>query len=80
MKVFVIVGENDVLNNISAGAAFTTKEEAERYVADPKRNWFYSRTAIVELELDKEVVYGCNAQPGSKPEQKGIKTCCTTSF
>lgn len=57
MKVYVIVGHNDVLNNTSARAVFTLRAEAEAYVADPKRNWFDSRTAIVELELDKELVY-----------------------
>ncbi len=55
MKVFVIVGENKMIGNISARAAYSTRKAAEEHLADKiDRMWFDDRAVIVELELDKE--------------------------
>ena len=55
MQIYVIVGHNQELENISARAAFTDRTEAEAYIKDPKRNWFDDRSVIVPLELDTEL-------------------------
>jgi len=55
MKVYVIVGENKGLENISARAAYSRREDAEAHQNDPTRMWFDDRSAIVELELDGEI-------------------------
>jgi hypothetical protein len=49
MKIYIIVGENKKLSNISARAAYSTREAAELY-----NNWFDDRITIVELDLDAE--------------------------
>lgn len=54
MTVFIIVGDNARLENISARAAYSTREEAEAHLADPERMWFDNRAVIVPLELDAE--------------------------
>jgi hypothetical protein len=48
MKVYVVVGENRWLSNISARAVFCTRVEAENYEATQD---FDDRTQIVELDL-----------------------------
>jgi hypothetical protein len=48
--IYVVVGENKMLNNISARGAYSTREAAERHVRD---DWFDDRATIVELELDE---------------------------
>jgi len=51
MKIFVIVGENKSIGNISARAAYVTLEAAEEHLASPQKMWFDDRAEIVELEL-----------------------------
>lgn len=58
MKVYVVIGENRRMHNISAHAAFTTRTAAEKWAKDPKENWLSDRWAINEVELDLEVVTG----------------------
>lgn len=53
MRIYVVVGENRRLANISARAAFTTKEKAQDWIDNPKENWFNDVCAIVELELEQ---------------------------
>ncbi len=48
-KVCVVIGENKTFNNISARAAYSTREAAEKF-----DRWFDDRVQIVELELDAE--------------------------
>lgn len=55
MTIYVIVGENKSFENVSARAAYSTRELAEAHLANPKSMWFDDRAVIVELELDKEV-------------------------
>lgn len=50
MKVYIVVGHNRLFDNVSARAAYSTREAAERY--DP---WFDDRHVIVELEVDANV-------------------------
>ena len=52
-EIFVIVGENQMLNNISARAAYSTKERAEAHLSSKEAMWFDERSTIVKLELDK---------------------------
>jgi len=52
VTVYVIVGENRTVNNISARAAYSTRDEAERHLTDKNRMWFDDRAVIVELVLD----------------------------
>lgn len=60
MKIFVIIGENQAVNNISARAAYSTREAAERHLQSKSAMWFDDRAVIVELELDKEVPLNAN--------------------
>jgi hypothetical protein len=55
MKVYVIVGENTLVNNISARAAYSRRRDAEDHLEDKKRMWFDERAVVIELELDEEV-------------------------
>ena len=52
MKIYVVVGESKMTDNISARAAFVTMEEAKAWIDDPKKNWFDDRNAVVELDLE----------------------------
>ena len=53
MNIFVVVGENTGMGNISARAVFTTKVKAQEWIDDPVQNWFNDKTVIVgPLELD----------------------------
>lgn len=54
MKVYVIVGENRMFHNISARAAYSSREAAEAHLRDVKKMWFDDRAVVVELELDEE--------------------------
>jgi hypothetical protein len=55
MKVYIVVGENRNVNNISARAAYSTQPLAEAHLADPQRMYFDDRAVIVPLEIDVEV-------------------------
>lgn len=54
MKIFVIVGHNRRLDNVSARAAYSSRAQAEAHLADRERMWFDDDAAIVELEVDRE--------------------------
>jgi len=56
MNVYVIVGHSKEFMNISARAVYSTREQAEKHLKDKKRMWFDDSAAIVELEVDKEVL------------------------
>ena len=51
--VYVIVGENQLLQTISARAVYTRREDAESHLRDPERMWFDNRATIVALVVDK---------------------------
>ena len=55
-KVYVIVGENEKFNNISARAAYTRREDAEAHLLDKERMWFDDQAVVIELELDARLV------------------------
>jgi hypothetical protein len=55
MKVFVIVGENRKMSNISARAAYSTRELADRHISSKEAMWFDDRAEVIELEVDAEV-------------------------
>ena len=52
MKVYVIVGENLDLENVSARAVYSKLEDAEAHLRSKELMWFDGRAAIVEHELD----------------------------
>jgi len=54
MKIYIIVGENISLQNVSARAAYSTRAAADAHIADENRMWFDDRAVVVELELDAE--------------------------
>lgn len=56
MTVYVIVGDNRLLQNISARAVYSKREDAEAHLKDAKRMWFDDHAAIIELELDGELL------------------------
>ena len=55
-KVYVIVGENRLIENISARAVYSTREKAQAHLDSKECMWFDDRAVIVELELDREYV------------------------
>ena len=55
MTLFVIIGQNLKLENVSARAVYSKREDAEAHLADKARMWFDDRAVVVELELDKEL-------------------------
>ncbi len=48
-KVFAIVYENKMLENISCGGVAPTRELAEKLAESGK--WFYDRYTVVEVEM-----------------------------
>ena len=55
MTVYIIVGENRTLENVSARAVYSTRAAAEQHLGDPDRMWFDDRAVIVALDIDKEI-------------------------
>ena len=51
MIVYVVVGRNNLLGNIGARAAYSTRAAAELHLTDPRRMWFDDNATITELEL-----------------------------
>lgn len=51
--VYVIVGENKAMNNISARAVYSTRELAQAHLDSEASMWFDDRAVIVELTIDK---------------------------
>ena len=47
MTVYVIVGENRLLSNISARAVYTKREDAEAHLVSKERMWFDDHAAII---------------------------------
>ena len=47
-KVWVIVGWNRQEHNISARAAYSTREDAEQHLKDKDRMWFDDEAAVIE--------------------------------
>lgn len=65
MILYVIVGKNRLLNNISARAVYSKREYAENHLKDPNCMWFDDEAVIVELELDKKTSsYGVERKGG----------------
>ena len=58
MNVYVIVGHNRSLENISARAAYTTREAAEAHLASKDCMWFDDRATIVELPVLERIAEG----------------------
>jgi hypothetical protein len=52
MTVYVIIGRNEMFNNVSARAAYSTREAAEAHLLSDDKMWFDDAAVIVELELD----------------------------
>jgi hypothetical protein len=55
MKVYVIVGVNRLLENTSARAVYSRREDAEAHLLDKKRMWFDDHAVMVEHEIDAEL-------------------------
>ena len=51
MKVFVIVGENEMMQNISARAVYDSLEKAKAHLNDKDKMYYDDRAVIIELEL-----------------------------
>lgn len=54
MIVYAVVGENRGVNNVSARAVYSRREDADAHLADDARMWFDDRAVVIELEVDKE--------------------------
>ena len=55
MKVYVVIGENQMMHNICAHAVYSNQRDAQEHLGDPKRMWFADRAVINEIELDGEL-------------------------
>ncbi len=55
MKVFVIIGRNDRLQNTSARAVYSRYEDAEAHISDPALMWFDDSAVIEVFEVDSQL-------------------------
>jgi len=53
--VYVVVGRNKQLDNVSARAVYSRKPDAFAHVANVKERWAEEEAAVVELVVDQDV-------------------------